>query len=140
MLSAWDLTTKVSNSNDVHSVGLMYFISYTAAKYDVRSSTNILLNQQLQKSPSSTSHTPHHTLVCGSGRRSAAVVGPVEHALALWLGSWDVGDGPPVVGAVLLLAKQAAQRVVEVAVAVVGGGDAREHVAEEARARRPRMR
>jgi hypothetical protein len=38
-----------------------------------------------------------------------------------------------VVGAVLLLAKQAAQRVVEVAVAVVGGGDAREHVAEEAR-------
>jgi len=60
-------------------------------------------------------------------------VGPVEHALALWLGSWDVGDGPPVVGAVLLLAKQAAQRVVEVAVAVVGGGDAREHVAEEAR-------
>ena len=60
-------------------------------------------------------------------------MGPVEHALALWLGSWDVGDGPPVVGAVLLLAKQAAQRVVEVAVAVVGGGDAREHVAEEAR-------
>ena len=73
--------------------------------------------------------SPQHTLSRLSARAGpAAVGGPVERAVALWVALRDVGDGAPagLEGVVNCF--------VEVlgAVAVLGGGDAGAAVAEEA--------
>ncbi len=62
-------------------------------------------------------------------RRAAAVVGPVDRAAALLFVLRDVGDGAP------LGLEEVVDGLVEVfcGVAALGGGDAGEGVAEEAR-------